>query len=346
MIDISWHLVLIAAAGGAFGASIGALPAFAICGFLVVLGELVGIAEATGTVQLFEGLNITADIGFGAVFGPHVAFAGGVAALAYAAAFRDVEFEDWDFHPAKEIKVGLGSAPPVLAIGGCFGAAAYIFTEVSIQLGLPLDPVAFGVVASAIAHRLAFGYDVVGSPEGGWFDMEPFEQGEKRSDDEDRPAVEPWLPFQYRWPDVATLGIVAGVLGGFLAWYTGSAFLGFGLSAASLAFLTAGVAQIPVTHHMTIPASAAVLAFAGVSGGHVADPTAVQESVGAFAMIGIGAVFGLLGALFAEVIQRIFYAHGDTHFDPPAASIVLTSIVIAGLWFLGIFEGVSYVPTP
>lgn len=63
--------------GGAFAASIGGLYAFVMTGIVAITGA---IAAMTGAVDLAVG-----GIAFGSFFGPHVSFAGGVAAAAYAA---------------------------------------------------------------------------------------------------------------------------------------------------------------------------------------------------------------------------------------------------------------------
>ena len=49
-------------------------------------------------------------------------------------------------------------------------------------------------------------------------------------------------------------------------------------------------------------------------------------------------MFGALGALAGEAAQRTLYAHADTHLDPPAVSIVLTSLLIAVLAALGVLD--------
>jgi hypothetical protein len=131
------------------------------------------------------------------------------------------------------------------------------------------------------------------------------------------------------------IGVVTGILAAYTTVQTGSIFLGFGISAASLVFLNCGVEQIPVTHHMTLPGATAAVAFAG--------------SVGAMAILPsvlIGGLFGMTGALTGEVIQRVFYSHSDTHFDPPAAAIVVNTFVIAVLAIVGVFPSASWVPLP
>jgi acetylornithine/succinyldiaminopimelate/putrescine aminotransferase len=66
-------MLLAAFAGGAFGASIGALPAFSLAGLAVVAGELYRLAARTAGAA--PAVDVTGAIGFGVVLGPHVAFA-------------------------------------------------------------------------------------------------------------------------------------------------------------------------------------------------------------------------------------------------------------------------------
>ena len=84
VIGMPWEefalLFITALAGGAFGAALGALPAFIFTGFVVFLGEGVAILqrELTGSVEAIPKGDIAA--GITGVIG----FAGGVAATAYA----------------------------------------------------------------------------------------------------------------------------------------------------------------------------------------------------------------------------------------------------------------------
>jgi hypothetical protein len=349
-------LLIAAFAGGAFGAAIGALPAFCFTGFMVIAGQAVAVLRSNllagelGELGA-EGIStgVTGAVAFGPVFGPHVAFAGGAAAAAYAAKKDGVmpDPEEGGYHPAKDIAYALGTRPDVLAVGGLFGIFGAVGTALSGGLALPWDPIAIMVVVSAATHRIVFGYPLIGAGSRNILDMSPFEQGEKRvatdgSGNEvatdggyasKRLVVEPWLPHQYKWANVAMIGLVAGLLGGFIALETGSAFLGFGISAASLTFLNLGVEKIPVTHHMTLPASTAAL-------GVYADPTGTSAVIALL----IGGLFGAYGALIGEVVQRVFYAHSDTHFDPPAAAIVVATLTVVLLAIAGVFDSSSWVP--
>jgi len=360
-------LALVAFAGGAFGASLGALPAFAFTGLVIIVGEVVNIGRdvttaAAGDPGALGTYGITANVGLGAGFGPHVAFAGGVAAAAYAAR-RGKSNTGFDYHEAKNITHSLGTDADVLAVGGAFGGVGYLVYYLSLEvLALPFDPVAFSIVVTAFLHRIAFGYPLVGEVRGGLLDMSPFERGERREPVTDgagtgeglapaektaterRFVVEPWLPHQYRWRDVAVLGAVVGVFSAYIAYVTASPFLGFGITAASLVFLSLGMEEFPVTHHMALPAGLLVVALVPGAPGPELTAAAVQSAVPLWMVVAGGAALGLVGGLLGELSQRVLYAHADTHLDPPAASIVLTTFLIALLDVAGLFLQ-AFVPT-
>lgn len=340
--ELWWLGMLLAAfAGGAFGAAIGALPAFVFTGFLVMLGE--GVRILSGDVTPMVGLDpdaiqsaaITSQIGFGAVFGPHISFAAGAAASAYASKKGYME-TGFPFHEAKNIAYALGPKPDVMLVGGLFGILGFWIASVSAAFSMPWDPIAMAVVLSAVAHRLILKYPLIGEARKGIMNMDPFEKAQMRDKTSGRLLVEPWLPHQYRWWDVTMLGAVVGILAAFITFHTGSIFLPFGISAATLLFLNLGVEKFPVTHHISLVASAAI--FAAVGGDFTGYDTG--------ALLLLGALFGVIAALFGELTQRIFYAHADTHFDPPAAAIVLGTIVIVIFYALDIFETAAYIPVP
>lgn len=338
-------MLLAAFAGGAFGAAVGALPAFVFTGFLVMAGESIGIASAEllgvigESADLANTGSITGSLGFGPVFGPHISFAAGAAATAFASkkGYMDTGFP---YHEGKNILFAHGPKPDVMLVGGLFGILGYWITTISSTLALPWDPIAVAVVLSAVIHRLVFGFPIIGDREGGLLNMKPFAEGTRRepaSDDSTlgRLLIEPWLGHQYKWADVMTLGVVVGILAAFITYVTGSVFLPFGISAAFLLFLNLGVANIPVTHHIALVASTAVAATGGAFS---------EEPL--YLMLLLGALFGFIAAIFGELMQRIFYAHSDTHFDPPAAAIVLGTLLIALLAMAGVFPSSAWIPTP
>ena len=341
-------LIITALAGGAFGAAIGALPAFVFTGFVVFLGEGIAILqrEITGQIGAIDpgqlAAGVTGVIGFGAITGPHIAFAGGVAASAYAGKkYPEMEPDGWDYHFGKNILYAFGTKPDILAVGAIFGVLGVVINQVSASLlvvsgtGIT-DSIALTVVLSAFIARAAFGYPIVGSPNGsGYFDMSPFENEESHPQADGGPeehagrlATEPWLPQQYKWLNVAVIGVVGGLLGGYIWIQTGSIFLGYAISAMSLLFLQLGVENFPVTHHITL---------IGAVGAVVVDPIA-GSVVALLAAGAFGAVSGLLG----EVTQRLFYSHSGTHVDPPAMAIAIAMVAVAILSILGILPNAGY----
>lgn len=350
--------IIAALGGGAFGAAIGPLPAFVFTGLMVIAGESAVLVGGDEYGQ------ITGAIAFGPAFSPAVSFAGGVAATAYAARKGYMDEFEFDYHQAKNIAQALGTKPDVLAVGAVFGVIGWWMQVAFDTLALPYDPIAMGVVLSAIFHRLILGYSIIGTIRGSnVLDMSPFEHEERRKATDGgtrrahtdggeviRPesegqaiaqgrfAVEPWLPHQYKWANVAAIGAFAGILGGWIAIATQSPFLAFGISAASLLFLNLGIEKIPVTHHITLPAGTAALAV-------MVEGDAVIAGLGQSGALVIALLFGVVCALFGELFQRVFYAHGDTHVDPPAAAIVFGTFLVAVCYFAGIFPDTSWVPT-
>ena len=308
-------------AGGAFGAAIGALPAFIFTGFMVIAGQA---TASLGLDVAGEGPSLTASgftgyLGFGPVFGPHISFAAGAAAAAYAA--KQGYIDD-----GKNILWAAGTNKiDVLLVGGIFGILGLVGTGLGRTVGIPTDNIALMVFVSALLHRVAFGYSVIGEVTGdGLFDIGPWER-----DEDEAPGI--WLPWQYQWSGVALLGVIGGILGAAAFQATGSALIGFGISAASLLFLQCGVDNIPVTHHITLP---------GAVGALGAQAAGYSPSV----VLIFGALFGAFGALSGEVCNRIFYMHGKTHVDPPAFGIFLSGFLSAILTAAGVLGTTFWAP--
>jgi len=343
-------LLITALAGGAFGAAIGALPAFIFTGFVVFLGEGVAVLqrEVLDTVPAANqgelAAGITGVIGFGAITGPHIAFAGGVAASAYAGKkYPEMEPDGWDYHFGKNILYAFGTKPDILAVGALFGVLGMLINQglaavIGVNGYLLTDTIAVSVFTTAFIARAVFGYPIVGESAGdGLLDMGPFEReepkmaadgGEVPLEHEGRLATEPWLPHQYKWAGVATIGLVGGLLGGYIWLKTGSIFMGYGISAISLLFLNLGVEKIPVTHHITL---------LGAVGAVVIMPVA-----GAVPALLAAGVFGAASGLVGEVTQRIFYAHSGTHVDPPAMAIAIMMLVVGILAITGVLPSGGY----
>lgn len=136
--------LLAAFGGGILGASIGALPAFIMTGVTCLIGAIAGEANVVGSVA------------FGSMFGPHIAFAGGVAAAAYARKAGKLE------NGADIATAGFGLGDPVvLLVGGIFGIVGFL---IAYAVGLLFGPIipatdtpGITVFISGIIARLAFG---------------------------------------------------------------------------------------------------------------------------------------------------------------------------------------------
>lgn len=379
MVDPVGLLVLLVAAfaGGAFGAAVGALPALTLAGVAVVVGELATLLgrsppPAAGSPAALGATGLTASVGLGPFLGPHVAFAGGAAAAAFAARKGSLD-HPFPYHHAKDVTHPLGLRPDALVAGGAFGVLGVLLTGLSAGSfgpvagglpwpALPWDPIAASVVLSGFLHRLAFGYPLVGTVRGGLLDMRPYRRGERRSraptrrDEDDAPpdpeelasthlsrfVVEPWRPAQSEWVRVTLVGAGGGVAAALVAYLTGRPLLAFGLALASLAFVVVEDDRIPdgvpVTYHVALPAAVLAVGLVGDASGGVGVP-----SLGLAVLA--GAVMGVFAALVGEVAGRALYAHADTHLDPPMVSLLVTSFVLAVLDTAGVLAQ-STIPTP
>ncbi len=285
--NFDWASLLAAFGGGILGAAVGAVPAFVFTGILVLIG--VASAAAGGDARIIS------DIAFGPFFGPHVSFAGGVAAAAYAGHIglmpngRDVG----------RALMGLNN-PMLLLVGGIFGVAGS-FVNAALQktgAGAWTDTVAVTVLISGFAARIIFGKtSVIGKPRPGAQHFYP--------DD-----VNHWLPWQQKASQLLVIGLAVGLVSGrlfsVLGPQKGGDAVGFGLSTAFLILLVMGN-QIPVTHHVAITAAVAATLGAGLV---------------------TCAIVGVLAAFIGEGFSRAFLIHGDTHVDPPAGAIAILTTII------------------
>ncbi len=306
-------LLIAAFAGGLFGAAIGGLPAFVFTGFAVLLGVAAGLGGSE-----FNALAAPDDpqgIAFGVVFGPHISFAGGAAAAAFAARMGYIE----DGKDIATPLAGLGNPLPLL-IGGLFGVGGLVVQQLlGVLLGTvtvltATDTIALTVFISAVVARLAFGKT-------GLFGNLPAEARER---DRFRPGGERvWLGYQEGFLQASAIGFGSGILAAWIVVAFAGAnpalipigvVLGFGFSAISLILLQIGF-DCPVTHHMTLPGGVAAAAVIGAGGSPLVA-------------VLLGAVAGVGGALLGELSSRLFLIHGDTHIDPPANAIWVMATVV------------------
>jgi len=285
------EMLILSFAGGMFGAAIGGLPSFVLCGVAAVVGLAVFWATGEDTF-----VNLVA---WGPLLGPHIAFAGGVGAAAYAAKKGKLEGSGKDIVTSL---MGLDS-PDVLLVGGVFGALGY---TVAWALGLLGNIGGFpwtnlpsaSIIVTAIVARLVFGSTGVFG---------------KVREGANRWLAAPeagccWLPWQFKPAQIILISVAWGLPIAFLVRSMPELFtFGFGLAAVALVFLGTG-SKFPVFHHMGIMAGMGTL----VTGN-----------------IWWGVTFAIVAGFLGEFFAATFLYHGDTHIDPPAAAVVATWTLVA-----------------
>ena len=141
--------ILAAFGAGALAASIGAVNAFIMTGILAIVA---GVLTCLGLDAGF-----TAAVAFGTVMGPHMSFAAGAAATAYA---KKKGYIDNGCALGQGLTY-LGKAD-VLVIGGVFGIIAYLIADFVVAkifgglIPFGTDNPGMTVVISGIIARLAF----------------------------------------------------------------------------------------------------------------------------------------------------------------------------------------------
>lgn len=273
--------------GGLFGACIGALPAFILTGVIAIAG---GIAALSGAADLSIGY-----IAFGSFLGPHIAFAGGVAAAGFAANKREN-----DLKSGADILTSLNGFGDylVLIVGGIFGILGYLIKYLYADiLNFQTDTVAFTVFTLGVIARFMFG-----------------STGLFGKTDEKRSYFDGLL---YNTILGGGIGIVVGYIAGSInnlgideSLITSFPIICFGISATSLIFTQTGFAT-PATHHITWPA-----AYAAVVSG---NPL-------------MGVVFGIVGSLIGVLAGKTINSYCDTHIDPPATAIFITMFIINAIF--------------
>ncbi len=282
--------------GGVIGAYLGALPAFILTGVIAIVGA---VAAMAGGSDMTVGY-----VAFGSYLGPHIAFAGGVAAAAYAG-------------KKKKLKSGTDiltclyglSDPMTLVVGGVFGVLGFLVHYlIGGVLHLNTDLPGMTVIISAVIVRYAFGSGGLIGKAG---------PGEKR---EYYTGGKGFLCNVLLGAGIGTAtGFVyqALVNGGASAEAIGSfPVLCFGIAAVSLIFAQAGFAA-PGTHHIAL-----ISALAAVTSG---NPV-------------MGIIFGILTSLFGDFVAKTFNSHCNTHVDPPACTIFIFTFIVNVLFGSGFFR--------
>lgn len=276
--------ILAAFSGGLFGSVMGGTISFIFTGILALTGTAVLLSTGDSTI-----LDV---IAFGPFFGPHIAFAGGVAASAYAGRRRrELEAmgdESYKLHPE-----GFNCAAPnfpsrelgPIVVGGIFGILGYIINDLVIKTGIAVDTVAVAVVLTGVLSRIFVARQgLIGD-----YKEVDYEISAKTS------------LYVFIW------GAAAGLLTSEAALAIGVANIGWAISAVSLAFTYMNVDGFPVSHHITM-----VAGYAAMSSGNVL----------------IGAIAGGLAGIVGEIVNKYTNTNVRAHLDMPAVTIVIGSLII------------------
>ena len=274
----------------------GALPAFILTGVIAIVGS---------TAAMAGGADMTVGfIAFGSYLGPHIAFAGGVAASAYAGRAKKLG-------SGTDIVSSLNGLcdPMTLIVGGIFGVIGFLIHYlIGAVLHLNTDLPGCTVIISAIIARLVFGTSgLIGKAA----------PGEKRE----------YFTLGKGLVCNILLGLGLGTAIGFVyqALVNGGApaaaigsypILCFGIAAVSLIFTETGFAT-PATHHIAL-----ISALATVATG---NPI-------------MGVIFGILTSLFGDFVGKTFNSCCDSHIDPPAFTIFVFTFIVNILFGSGFFS--------
>lgn len=284
-----------AAGGGALGAALGALLAFSMMGAVVVVCAVAAAVSASST--------LLGDLALGPVLGPHVTFAGGVAAAAYAA-HKGLHESGRDI----ALPLVVYDRAAILGIGAIFGVLGQFIARMVGEIPALHDSAGEAI---AVTDSLAVSVVVTALVAAALWGRHRFEPAKRQT----------WLAWQHSPLQVIVMGAAAGTAAGavYLAWPEESAgsagaFV-YGLSALSLLALVFGKA-VPVTHHITLPA---VLAAGVVAGHDVSDSWVLLAAIGA----------GVAGSVLAEAWARLCHERSPVHLDPPAFAIAAMATALA-----------------
>lgn len=347
--------LLLAAGGGFLGAAIGGLNAFIFTGFMVLLGNAIIMAGGSS--------GFLGTIAFGPFFGPHIAFAGGVAAVAYAARKSARAAENAaalvgagastapgvggvDLDQPRDISVrDLETAEPAATDAPAVGGKDIGFPLISLEkpdvllvgavvgmLGYLINQVVagiswFGTHTDTIAFTvivLAIATRLILGQSG------LFPKAGSRADGATgwgrfAPYDEArWIKYHERFLPATMLGAFIGLFAAGVTILMLAAFPALGANAKTITFGISAFSLIFLGLGQSFPVTHHISLPAGVAATAFL-PIVHGNQTGA---ILIGAAAGVLGAWLGEFFARVWYNQGDTHIDPPAAAIWPATTII------------------
>lgn len=290
--------ILTAFGGGIAGSLIGGTMAFAFAGFTGLIGII--LILTTGETAFLD------QITFGAFVGPHVAFAGAVAAAAYAGQKDILPGSDADT-PLFHFK-----DPSVLLVGGVFGVIGHLVEYLLTLTNIPMDTVATTVVISGVLARLFItrssplsGGEAVEAPD---TDAETiYDADGNRVENNNAEAASRTSPILF--DSVWAFGL--GLLTAYIVDLTGIESIAFALSAFSLFMAYSNVPSFPVTHHITMVAGYAMMTFDSFL---------------------ISALFAVIAVVTGIYVEKWTNINVKSHIDMPAVVIALYGFIILALF--------------
>ncbi|NWK56605.1 hypothetical protein HW115_13365 [Verrucomicrobiaceae bacterium N1E253] len=309
MFEFDWIWLVMAFCGGVFGAAVGALPSFVLCGVGALLGGLYSMSTGSD-VNLVD-----TWVTWGPLVGPQTAFGGGAVAAIYAKRRGVLE-------NGRDICTPLMgcNAPDVLLVGGVFGAIGALLTLACANIPTIGGHASNNAIATAIVLTMMLGRLIFG--ESGLFGK--VAQGTNRWEGSDAGC---WLTWQHDWPQILIISCAVGIPASHLALTVpASGLILFGLGCIIFTFMIFG-AKVPVFHNIAL---ASLLA------------------VGATQNLWWGLAMAILVAFLCELAAMLFCAHGDSHIDPPTVSLMLTGILQPIFLATGLMKpaGASWDATP
>jgi hypothetical protein len=269
---------------------------------------MTGVFSVVGAVAAMCGAGDASNIlinyfAFGPFFGPHIAFAGGVAASAYAKK-KGITQNGADIASA----LGGLQEPSVLLVGGIFGVIGLLIKELivanlfggTISARLVTDGPGFTVFVSAIIARLVFGGKLrTGS--------NTISQGKALSN-----TIVIGITYSLIVAGLYLAAVNAGVpVEGFGGVYH---VLIFGLAAIGLIFAEFGQPFFGCHHIVIIAAEATVQSYANTQNLYLA--------------LIMGVIFGTISALICDIETNLINSGSDSHIDGPATAILIMTFAV------------------
>lgn len=290
--------------GGMLAASLGALGGFILFGLVGVTGFLSVLLG--GDASWLQGLTGTV------LLRPSSCFLGGVVATAWARKKGLLRCGKDIGRPLLEFR-----KPSLLLVGGLAGLAGFLANlALDAVLAGKVDTV--GLVVFSIPLLLKHAWGLKHSSDCGAASHavpSPYRFFERLSSKDGKLLVCALSGF-----GAATLSLMLASRPDTAA-YAGLA--PFCLSSLSLVVLHLGI-PIPVTHHYTGPAGAAVVTLAPLL-------SSMEHTAALVCLLGWALLASALGLAGADLLGRLWFEKGDIHVDPPAMGIVASTAVVLGL---------------